>query len=480
MTDQSDPPLGFCEFCGAKRIIVGQSHCASCGRKLLQSSEVTLRPVTPVAAAETQATPEATERSVAPAVQAVVEVPAPQAVPVAAIPEPVAFSIPNQPPVWTEPAGLTHRPAISRDTVASSPSGIGTVPSNGSTTLDVRRAASPRKYFLIGAIALGLAVGVDVPTAILVIQAGSAPSDSIILLFLLAVLVSMLALGVTSVTWLAAIQNARQNRLVAPIEPGTVLAGLHSLDDDTRVKSAKQLSLLVGSDARSAALACVTDNVPAVRYYALRSLLKGSFISTTRRADLDFSGFQGLAALLAQFDSAGDAARTAVLRDLKSLGSENSPFQRLDGFATRARMTGKLVDAVRSAINLCRTDRSDLARQMLVELASQERMPKVQLMGESTGSISVFWPRRCCICGTPDPRAKVPLTGSGRESHDEPGHIVYSTRDVSFELPACEGCAPRARSALRLGVGMKWVNIGGLNPEFAADLMKYNADWATA
>jgi hypothetical protein len=40
MTEHLDAPLGFCEFCGAKRIMAGQGHCAQCGRKLSQPSEI--------------------------------------------------------------------------------------------------------------------------------------------------------------------------------------------------------------------------------------------------------------------------------------------------------------------------------------------------------------------------------------------------------------------------------------------------------
>jgi hypothetical protein len=84
-------PLGFCEFCGAERIIPGQRHCESCGRELLQLSEVALRPVPAMAAAVTQAAPEAPDGSAIPVASI-----APTA-PVA--PEmPVTSSIPRQSP----------------------------------------------------------------------------------------------------------------------------------------------------------------------------------------------------------------------------------------------------------------------------------------------------------------------------------------------------------------------------------------------
>lgn len=45
MTDHPGPTLGFCQSCGAARIVDGQSHCASCGQRLLQRSEVIFGPV---------------------------------------------------------------------------------------------------------------------------------------------------------------------------------------------------------------------------------------------------------------------------------------------------------------------------------------------------------------------------------------------------------------------------------------------------
>lgn len=58
MTDRSDPPLGFCASCGAPRIVAGQSHCASCGQKLLQPSEIARGPAPAAAVAAAQAPPE--------------------------------------------------------------------------------------------------------------------------------------------------------------------------------------------------------------------------------------------------------------------------------------------------------------------------------------------------------------------------------------------------------------------------------------
>ena len=85
MTDHSDPPLGFCESCGAKRIMARQGHCASCGQKLLQPSEMAFGPVP--AAAATQ---------VAPVAQAVPAAPVAPAISVAPAPAPVASPIPEQ------------------------------------------------------------------------------------------------------------------------------------------------------------------------------------------------------------------------------------------------------------------------------------------------------------------------------------------------------------------------------------------------
>lgn len=50
MTIQSDSSLGFCAVCGAKRLVAGQDHCATCGGKLLPPSGETPGPVAAVAA----------------------------------------------------------------------------------------------------------------------------------------------------------------------------------------------------------------------------------------------------------------------------------------------------------------------------------------------------------------------------------------------------------------------------------------------
>jgi hypothetical protein len=39
MTQRPDAPLGFCQSCGAKCLVSGQTHCASCGQKLIQLGE---------------------------------------------------------------------------------------------------------------------------------------------------------------------------------------------------------------------------------------------------------------------------------------------------------------------------------------------------------------------------------------------------------------------------------------------------------
>jgi hypothetical protein len=103
MTGQSGAPLGFCEFCGAKRVIPGQRYCASCSHELLQLAEVALGPVPAMAAAATQAAPEAPEGSAMPVAQAA------PAAPVA--PEiPVTSSIPRQSPASAESLAPTFLP----------------------------------------------------------------------------------------------------------------------------------------------------------------------------------------------------------------------------------------------------------------------------------------------------------------------------------------------------------------------------------
>jgi hypothetical protein len=58
MTIQSDSSLGFCAVCGAKRLVAGQDHCATCGGKLLPPSGETPGPVAVVAAAAMPVVPQ--------------------------------------------------------------------------------------------------------------------------------------------------------------------------------------------------------------------------------------------------------------------------------------------------------------------------------------------------------------------------------------------------------------------------------------
>ena len=130
MTDQSDQLLGFCQSCGAKRIIVGQSHCASCGQNLLQPSEITLGPVPAVVAAATQLAPE---------VQAVPAAPVAPAMPVAPAPAPVAIPIPEQPMAPPEPLAPAFLPASPPPASSTAP----TAPPPWATTAPGDAAATP-------------------------------------------------------------------------------------------------------------------------------------------------------------------------------------------------------------------------------------------------------------------------------------------------------------------------------------------------
>lgn len=61
MTESPDATPGFCEFCGAKRILTEQGDCASCGKKLSQPSDIVVNPVpaVPAAAPMAEAVPDA-------------------------------------------------------------------------------------------------------------------------------------------------------------------------------------------------------------------------------------------------------------------------------------------------------------------------------------------------------------------------------------------------------------------------------------
>jgi hypothetical protein len=123
MTDHSDPPLGFCESCGAKRIMAGQSHCASCGQKLLQLSEIALGSAPAAATAATQAAPEALAESVVPVVQAV-----PAATTVAPVPPPITSPIPEQPLAPPEVLAPAFAPIPPPPWVVTAPPAAATLP----------------------------------------------------------------------------------------------------------------------------------------------------------------------------------------------------------------------------------------------------------------------------------------------------------------------------------------------------------------
>jgi len=57
MISQADAALGFCTVCGAKRLVAGQDHCATCGAKLPAPPEAMSRTVAGVAPTPTPATP---------------------------------------------------------------------------------------------------------------------------------------------------------------------------------------------------------------------------------------------------------------------------------------------------------------------------------------------------------------------------------------------------------------------------------------
>ena len=118
MTENLDPALGFCQFCGAKRIMASQEFCARCGQKLLQASDISLGPAPEPPLAPTAATPLALEPAT---VQASVPVPAS-----APVPEPLASSVPEQPPApgWAPAEGG----AASSADASTPPSGDSTTP----------------------------------------------------------------------------------------------------------------------------------------------------------------------------------------------------------------------------------------------------------------------------------------------------------------------------------------------------------------
>ncbi|MGA2514491.1 MAG: hypothetical protein ABSG37_12870 [Candidatus Limnocylindrales bacterium] len=188
MTDQPDQSLGFCDFCGAKRIVAGQSHCGSCGQKLSQLSEVALGPVPAVAAAATQ---------VATEVQAVPEVPVAPTLPVApSIPEqPLAQPevlppplVPNPPPAWattapgdaaaTLPPAPYPPPLPAHAADYSRPGGYGSVPGHpaGSGYAPTPAGRNSKPVF-VGLGVIGLVV-VIIAGAMLLSSAGGSHATS--------------------------------------------------------------------------------------------------------------------------------------------------------------------------------------------------------------------------------------------------------------------------------------------------------------
>jgi hypothetical protein len=140
MTDQSGASLGFCESCGARRIIAGQGHCVACGRKLLQPSEIALGPVAavavPPAAAGAPLTPAGPAESAEPPPVAspnreqsmAAEVPTAAFTPV--LPTPASTTAPIAPPPWaaTAPGDAAATPPAEIAPASPAPEAPGTYP----------------------------------------------------------------------------------------------------------------------------------------------------------------------------------------------------------------------------------------------------------------------------------------------------------------------------------------------------------------
>jgi len=86
MTEGAGMRLGFCQFCGAPKIFPGQGHCAACGQKLLQASEIVTAAATGPAAPATG--------------------------PAAPVPPPAFFPLPEQPSTVAPWAGAPTYPAL--------------------------------------------------------------------------------------------------------------------------------------------------------------------------------------------------------------------------------------------------------------------------------------------------------------------------------------------------------------------------------
>lgn len=97
MTENPDASLGFCQLCGAKRVMASQEFCARCGQKLLQASDITV--AAPPQAASANVPP--------PAIGTAAPEPA-----LAPEPAPFAGSVPEQPPVpgWAPAGDSTSQP----------------------------------------------------------------------------------------------------------------------------------------------------------------------------------------------------------------------------------------------------------------------------------------------------------------------------------------------------------------------------------
>src|SRR5664280_2622101 len=156
MTGQSGAPLGFCEFCGAKRVIPGQRYCESCGREVRQLSEATLSPVPAVAAAATPAAPAAPERSAMPAAQVAPEAPVASEMPVTSLIPPQSLASAESLAPTPLPATPTPQPAPALD--EAQPQEYGSAPGSSYAPTPARRNAVPL-FLGLGIFGLVLLVG---------------------------------------------------------------------------------------------------------------------------------------------------------------------------------------------------------------------------------------------------------------------------------------------------------------------------------
>ncbi|MGD0409968.1 MAG: hypothetical protein ABSB34_13400 [Candidatus Limnocylindrales bacterium] len=255
-----------------------------------------------------------------------------------------------------------------------------------------------------------------------------------------------------------------------------VVAGLAAQDPEIRVDAAKRLSQVLGktdqSEMMAVAFTCLTDPLPAVRYYAIRALA-----GWTKRDDR-------LVALLGGGSGLDAQLRASVLSDIAAINGPDSPFhgnkqaRKALAYSYYNKASSDHAgrgDVIRDA--LVRAQRNQAALPILEAAKAADMTPYVYAHWSEVPQMHLVigpWPNRCCVCGASGPSGQQSLSYSGLLKHTPtPGGWTNTTVKGTIGVPVCAGgqCRPNI-SPLVQGVGLLFKFP---SPQFTADLLGQEA-----